>query len=295
MACILVHPSARLVSCQVRWRIQRISLVCRGRILRSDPSCVLCLRAMQMTARYELESLRPYNLRCGQTLAGELLGYPTLTELRQIPLYLQVWGYLLRCVICIHSHRGCSASQLCSQHFTRVYVWCFFFLAQILLSWTRWRKFQPRNKKQQGILWFKYTASTHGLRYSFHVEQDMLTRRRPLLEGYAHALRPLPELSVWVSRSYMTQDLRDPESARTKTWYNNFFQKRLLVPFPRNMAEGSWPAETWHTCCRSFRIRLVVVAIIQHKTDNIHIIYGLTVLEQCSWDAVLLAGTLGWH
>lgn len=98
-----------LVSCQVRWRIQRLSLVCRGRILRSDPSCFLCLSAMQMTGSYGLESLRPCNLRCGQTLAGKLLGYPTLAELRQIPIHLQVWGYLLRCVICIHSHRGCSA------------------------------------------------------------------------------------------------------------------------------------------------------------------------------------------
>ena len=156
-----------LVSCQVRWRIQRLSLVCRGRILRSDPSCFLCLSAMQMTGSYGLESLRPCNLRCGQTLAGKLLGYPTLAELRQIPIHLQVWGYLLRWrhlhpqsprMFCNVLHLKCIRiiSRGCISPFVDFLV----LLAQFLLSWTRCRKFQPRNKKQPGMLWFKYSGST---------------------------------------------------------------------------------------------------------------------------------------
>ena len=144
------------------------------------------------------ESLRPCNLRCGPTLAGKLLGYPTLAELRQIPIHLQVWGYLLRCVICIHSHRGCSASQMYSHHFPGVYfTLCRFFSLIDAVPVIMNPLSQIPTQKQETARHFVIQVQwEHGLSYLFHVEQDMLTRRRPLLEGYAHALRPLPERSV---------------------------------------------------------------------------------------------------
>lgn len=132
------------------------------------------------------ESLRPCNLRCGQTLAGKLLGYPTLAELRQIPIHLQVWGYLLRCVICIHSHRGCSASP-CVDFFSLIGA------VPVIMNLLSQIPTQKQETARHFVIQVQWE---HGLSYSFHVEQDMLTRRRPLLEGYAHALRPLPERSV---------------------------------------------------------------------------------------------------
>ena len=56
-------------------------------------------------------------------------------------------------------------------------------------------------------------AASCSMRVCLHAHEDMLTRRRPLLEGYAHALRPLSAsqlvLSIVLARVFsLCQDAR---------------------------------------------------------------------------------------